>query len=222
MENASLADQTVKTLDAYFRNGALLFGLRDQIIMAFNEDELKDLALFLGINYDALSGSGTGSKAREIVTLCARQKRLAELLAQCAELRPNTEWPDTKELASTIDAQQLDQAGKLNTVLEQRFSGDPYAAETLSRLAEQPETSSRKMALSNLLEELLEDDPAFADSLRNVMEAKSTSQDIIQQEVSLSDRATAGDITVIGKIDGNANLNPSKEKKSWWRRLFNE
>ncbi|MCP4362943.1 MAG: hypothetical protein GY796_33475 [Chloroflexi bacterium] len=222
MENPSLANKTTNTLDAFFHNRAALSRIRSQIVSVFNEGELKGLAMDLAINYDALPGSGTNDKTREIVALCLRQSRLTELLTLCAKLRPHLEWPDAKDLAFNSNAQQLEQAGKLNNCLKQRFSEDTYAMETLSRLVARPGVSSRKAALSNLLEELIEDDPEFADSLRTVMKTNISSHDIIQQEVILSDQAQAENITVIGKIDGNTNVNPVKKNKSWWQRLIND
>ena len=106
--------------------------------------------------------------------------------------------------------------------MEQRFSEDAYATETLARLSERPGVSTRKTALRNLLAEFIEDDPEFAKTLQTTIDANAFPHDIIQQNVTLSDQAQAGDIVTIGKIEGNTNVNPLKKNKSWWRRLIND
>jgi hypothetical protein len=45
----------------------------------FNDSELRDLCLELGIDYESLGGEGKAAKARELVAFCVRRDRLPEL-----------------------------------------------------------------------------------------------------------------------------------------------
>jgi len=73
--------------------------LRELLIASFNDDELHTLAFDLGVDYEALPGSG--KKARELIEYFQRRANLAELLAACRRLRPNFAWPSLPEKPAT-------------------------------------------------------------------------------------------------------------------------
>lgn len=67
--------------------------LQDLLTSAFSRDELADLCLRLGVNFDSLPAAGLEAQARELVLLLARQERLPALLAALRAERPNVDWP---------------------------------------------------------------------------------------------------------------------------------
>jgi len=59
----------------------------------FNENELRDLCLDLGLDYDDLPGAARAAKVRELVQYYMRPPRsVNELIKICRELRPNAPW----------------------------------------------------------------------------------------------------------------------------------
>jgi hypothetical protein len=71
---------------------AQLIRLRETLARSFNLSELQDLCFDLGIGYEGLAGSTIGDKARELLLLCVRQNRLAELVAHGRRIRPDVSW----------------------------------------------------------------------------------------------------------------------------------
>jgi hypothetical protein len=63
--------------------------LRQMLTIHFNEDQLRDLCLEMGIDYDDLPGP---DKVRELVMHFDRRKRIPELAEACARLRPDVPW----------------------------------------------------------------------------------------------------------------------------------
>ncbi|MFQ5419212.1 MAG: hypothetical protein ACE5EY_02500, partial [Anaerolineae bacterium] len=57
------------------------------LIEYFNESELRNLAFDLDVKYDALRGSGTADKSREIVEHFQRRQRLEVLVTAVLEKR---------------------------------------------------------------------------------------------------------------------------------------
>ncbi len=55
---------------------------------AFNESELCDLSFDLGVDYDSLSGVNKNDKARELILLHKRQRRLPLLIEILKHKRP--------------------------------------------------------------------------------------------------------------------------------------
>jgi tetratricopeptide (TPR) repeat protein len=68
-----------------------LAGMRWHLAGHFSLDELKDLALDLGIVYDELPHDTRGNLARELVAYCERQGKLDELQTRIREWRPREE-----------------------------------------------------------------------------------------------------------------------------------
>lgn len=67
--------------------------LRERIIEAFNEGELRTLCFDLSIDYDSLDPGGKADKARGLVAYCQRVGRLPDLIAKCQQSRSRISWP---------------------------------------------------------------------------------------------------------------------------------
>jgi hypothetical protein len=81
----------------------------------FNQNELRDLAFQLGIDYDGLPGDGKADKARELVQYLERRGRSPELAAICLQQRPNVDWPLHKvipESAKETESSKKSDGGK--------------------------------------------------------------------------------------------------------------
>lgn len=74
----------------------------DAMIEVFDLQELEDLALDVGVNYQAILGEGLRGKAMGLVSHFARHGRLDLLVNQLATERPHIDWHgallDTNEL----------------------------------------------------------------------------------------------------------------------------
>ena len=214
MESKAIAKTAVHLLSAYFRDGVDLAQLRRNVVEYFNDNELRNLCFDLGINYDALPGSGTDAKARELVALCLRQGKLADLLTQCALERPHV----FSQLDLSNDASEVARGTAVLQAVGKRFAGDPYATQTVSRLADRPDSDARQIALELLLSEQLQEKPAFAQLLQALLQEGQPTGDSINQQITLSDNAQAGDINMIGKVEGNVDLGDKNKRKRWWQR----
>jgi hypothetical protein len=65
----------------------------------FSTQELQELTFDLGIDLENLPGTGKLTQCRELVTYIMRRERktrpqMADLLAACVHLRPDTAWKD--------------------------------------------------------------------------------------------------------------------------------
>ena len=99
----------------------------------------------------------------------------------------------------------------LFTAVKNKFTGNAYAEETLKRVKDEPQSKSRQAALVGILEEQIEQDSAFAETLRKLInEAKDSGVETIIQKVSISGNARTGDVTTIGKVEGNVDLSKRK------------
>jgi hypothetical protein len=58
----------------------------------FTETEMMGLAQSLDVNYSQLASPGYGGKIRELIMYFMRRGRLSELLAACAQKRPDVAW----------------------------------------------------------------------------------------------------------------------------------
>ena len=70
--------------------------LRDDVITAFNEDELAQLCSRFGLSYDALPGNSQRDKVAVLIGMLERRGRLRELIREITAERPH--------LASKYDA----------------------------------------------------------------------------------------------------------------------
>ncbi|MCP4363121.1 MAG: SUMF1/EgtB/PvdO family nonheme iron enzyme [Chloroflexi bacterium] len=66
--------------------------LRQQMVLVFNENELRDLCFNLNVDYEVLGGEGKIGQARELVTYLDRRGRVNELVAICEKERPHLNW----------------------------------------------------------------------------------------------------------------------------------
>lgn len=101
--------------------------LLEQIRALFNEGELRDLCVDLGLDYENLGGASKGDKARELVLLMQRLNRLPELLARVTALRPHI-GVNLQDLADELRA------------------GDPQRGAILSGLATQFKDYNKKLS----------------------------------------------------------------------------
>ncbi len=68
--------------------------LGERISKKFNEDELRDLARKLSIDYENLPGDNKLRKAQELVEYTVRREKASELLVILQEERPRTNWSE--------------------------------------------------------------------------------------------------------------------------------
>ncbi len=66
--------------------------LRQKLMKGFDDNDLKNLCVDLGIDYDSLPAHGKDAKARELVTKLERLGRLPDLTTLCKQLRPDISW----------------------------------------------------------------------------------------------------------------------------------
>jgi hypothetical protein len=67
--------------------------LHQMLDYCFNENELRDLCLDLGIDYQNLRGESKTARTRELVAYFSHPKRdMGKLVGACARLRPNAPW----------------------------------------------------------------------------------------------------------------------------------
>ena len=85
-----------------------LIQLRETLTKRFNQSEFQDLCFDMGIGYDELSGTTINDKARELLLLCIRQNRLADLITQGKRIRPDIPWDITLGTQSTQRSQNSD------------------------------------------------------------------------------------------------------------------
>lgn len=66
--------------------------LREQIISAFNDNELQDICFEMRVDYEIVDGTNKSAKARELITFLSRRGRIPELILICQKQRPSMEW----------------------------------------------------------------------------------------------------------------------------------
>ncbi len=66
--------------------------LRQNLVAAFNDSELRDLCFDMNVDYESLNGENKADKARELIAFCERRQSVPDLVARCRELRPKVEW----------------------------------------------------------------------------------------------------------------------------------
>jgi hypothetical protein len=189
--------------------------LQRQVVQLFNESELRDLALALQVNYDALPGSGTSDKARELILLHLRLGRLPDLIARCQQERPDRFIPPTFAGQAGEEEATADTATALYQLMHTRFADDRFAAQTMGRLLDRPDSGGRQASLATLLMELMEDDPAFLRAMQATLQGSRPAGDVINQQVSLSGKARAEDIIQVGKVEESVSqlLKKLKQQK---------
>ncbi len=101
--------------------GRYLTDLLTQIDGVFAVDDVRTLALGLGIDYENLPGRTRVELIRELLRRLAAEQRLPELLTALREARPRAAWPDVPPDAYL-------------------FAYDPFGEKTFARLPFEPET----------------------------------------------------------------------------------
>jgi hypothetical protein len=108
-----------------------------------------------------------------------------------------------------------EKAKQIQAAIKRKLSGDTYAEETLKRVEEEPDSPERQAALKGVLAEKLKEDPAFSESLMQLLEeAKKTgTEQKIDQRVSVSGQGRiGGDVNQFGTVGGNVDLSKGKER----------
>ena len=81
--------EILSTIDA--PDGRDLYALRNQIVLAFNKDEVVDMLFQLGLRKDDFD-ERLSSMVRELIVYVVQNGRFPELIAICQERRPAIEW----------------------------------------------------------------------------------------------------------------------------------
>jgi hypothetical protein len=85
------------------KNGTTRSQSRQDLLVEFrNDGELCDLCFDMNMDYEGLNGENKADKARELIAFCERRQVIADLVARCRELRPNTSWEGEYELAQDL------------------------------------------------------------------------------------------------------------------------
>jgi len=116
-----------------------------------------------------------------------------------------------KSLAKEVGQVALDTMKAVYTSVKVALAGDSYAQETLERVEQEPLSKSRLNALESLLEERLQADRDFAESLQGLLqEAREAGVGDIVQQVTVTGHARTGDIAQIGKVEGDVDLSEGR------------
>jgi hypothetical protein len=90
------------------------------------------------------------------------------------------------------------------TLVRNKLAGDAYAEQTLKRLEADPTSDDLKAALRAVLKEKIAGDASFDQALRGLLdEARAVGAETINQRVDVSGQARTGDITQVGKVEGD-------------------
>jgi hypothetical protein len=66
--------------------------LRQVLVERFNLEELQTLCYDLGVDFEILDANDKAGKARELVAYLERRERLADLVRQGRQQRPDVDW----------------------------------------------------------------------------------------------------------------------------------
>jgi len=97
--------------------------LFQMIHYSFNVNELRDLCLDLGLDYENLPGGSKKNKVRELIFCFSRSPRnIDQLIQTCSELRPNAPW-DTPQ-ATKYEPHNITALAKLRRMLTEHVDED--------------------------------------------------------------------------------------------------
>jgi hypothetical protein len=112
-----------------------------------------------------------------------------------------------EEFAKTIGKSIVEKVSQLYEIIKTKLKGNVYAEQTLTRTEEQPTSESRQTALIALLTELIEEDPAFAQKIRQLVEE-------IQKSETDGDQMTAvGNYIAQANRGSTATVQVNQSKK---------
>ena len=66
--------------------------LRQQIDQLFNDSELQNLCLTVGVDYESLTGETKQDKVRQLILHCNRHGTIQTLIEACRQERPHITW----------------------------------------------------------------------------------------------------------------------------------
>lgn len=61
---------------------------------SFGESDMRDLCLYLGMDYEHVSGANVSQKIANLARDFGRQNNLDGLLAHLRKMRPHVDWPE--------------------------------------------------------------------------------------------------------------------------------
>lgn len=107
--------------------------------------------------------------------------------------------------ASKAGEALAEKAAALYQTIKSRFTEDTYANETLLRLQEAPDSKARQTGLENVLAEKIEEDPAFGEIVRHLIQQAKAAD--TQNVISYGERSVAigGDVTNASINTGDVN-----------------
>jgi Effector-associated domain 7 len=100
---------------------AELDGLRRLLDYCFNENELRDLCLDWGIDYENLGGGNKVAWAGELLAYLARKDQFSQLVQTCSQLRPNAPWATPTARYEPYTASTL---ARLSRMVAEHFDQD--------------------------------------------------------------------------------------------------
>jgi hypothetical protein len=77
-------------------DGVLIIQLHQTLSKRFDEEELRTLCFYMGIDYDDLRGEGKAAKARELLAYLDRHDEIPKLVEAVKELHPAASWEVTR------------------------------------------------------------------------------------------------------------------------------
>jgi len=88
--------------------------LRQLVVDAFDQDELRALCADLDVDYDSLPGESKVARVLAVIVHFARRQRLPAFIQHCAEQRPKVDWSAVLQAAQTDPNQFLPDAVDAN------------------------------------------------------------------------------------------------------------
>lgn len=103
-----------------------LIALRNQLVTAFSDDELRDLCLEMRVDYEIIDGTNKSAKARELLTYLHRRTRIDQLLLLCQQERPTYQWDFVRSQES--QSEEFRQQLQLDRSLRAKFQDLKFEA----------------------------------------------------------------------------------------------
>lgn len=97
--------------------------LRQLVVDAFDQDELRALCYDLDVDYDSLPGESKVARVLAVIAHFARRQRLPAFIQHCAEQRTTVDWSAVLQAAQTDPNQFLPDAVDAERVPESADSG---------------------------------------------------------------------------------------------------
>lgn len=103
-----------------------LIKLHQALSQRLDEEDLRTLCFYIGVEYDTLRGEGRAGKARELIKYLDNRKQISRLLRVGENLRPDIPWSDLAEAMQSIPTEAQD-------TLPEKSAESPKGAESISQ-----------------------------------------------------------------------------------------